>query len=83
MGYQGITSSQIEGIDHATTGMTKHAGIRVQQRGVNLELLDRLLAYGRHEPDHKGCHVVTFDGKALEVVDDNYLGRLTTTMLAG
>ena len=66
MGYQGITSSQIEGIDHATTGMTKHAGIRVQQRGVNLELLDRLLAYGRHEPDHKGCHVVTFDGKALE-----------------
>ncbi len=66
MGNLGITSSQIEGINYATTGLTKHAGIRVQQRGVNREVLDYLLAYGRHEPDHKGCHVVTFDGKALD-----------------
>lgn len=45
--------------------MTKHAGIRAQQRGVNRDVLDCLLAYGRHEPDHKGCHVVTFDGRAF------------------
>lgn len=46
--------------------MTKHAGTRVQQRGVNRDLLDCLLAYGHHEPDHRGCLVVTFDGNAIE-----------------
>jgi hypothetical protein len=66
MSYQGNSSAQIERFDCTTTGMTKHAGIRVQQRGVNRDVLDCLLAYGRHEPDHKGCHVVTFDGKALD-----------------
>lgn len=66
MGYQGTSSSEFERFDGATTGMTKHARIRVQQRGVNRDVLDSLLAYGRHEPDHKGCHVVTFDGKALD-----------------
>ena len=66
MDLQGVSSSSIGHFDRASIGMTKHAGIRIQQRGVNRDLLDCLLAYGRHEPDHKGCHVVTFDGKALE-----------------
>ena len=48
------------------SNLTKHAGIRVQQRGVDRNVLDCLLAYGRHEPDHKGCQVVTFDGRALD-----------------
>ena len=52
MSYQGFSSSDI----------------RVQQRGVNREVLDCLLAYGHHEPDHKGCHVVTFDGKSLDAM---------------
>lgn len=66
MSYQGVSSSEIERIDRAMAGMTKHAGTRVQQRGVNRDVLDCLLAYGHHEPDHKGCQVVTFDGKAIE-----------------
>jgi hypothetical protein len=66
MDFQGVSSSSIGHFDRASIGMTKHAGIRIKQRGVNRELLDCLLAYGRHEPDHRGCHVVTFDGKALE-----------------
>ena len=66
MDFQGISSSAIGRFDRVSVGMTKHAGIRVQQRGVNRDVLDCLLTYGRHEPDHKGCEVVTFDGKALE-----------------
>jgi len=66
MGFLGTSSNAIGPLDRVSVGMTKHAGIRVQQRGVNREVLDCLLAYGRHEPDHRGCHVVTFDGKALE-----------------
>lgn len=66
MGHQETFSLDIGRFDRAYIGMTKHAGIRVQQRGVNRDVLDCLLAYGRHEPDHKGCRIVTFDGKALE-----------------
>ena len=53
-------------LDGVALSMTRHAGIRVQQRGVNRDMLDCLLAYGHHQPDHKGCNIVTFDGKALE-----------------
>jgi hypothetical protein len=66
MSYQGNSSLEATRFNRAPFGMTKHAGIRIQQRGVNRDVLDCLLAYGRHEPDHKGCHVVTFDGEALE-----------------
>ena len=65
MDFQGISSNAAGQLGRVTVSMTKHAGIRVQQRGVNLGLLDCLLAYGHHEPDHKGCHVVTFDGKGM------------------
>jgi hypothetical protein len=66
MDYQEVSLSEIGQFDRASTGMTKHALIRVKQRGVNRDVLDCLLAYGHHEPDHKGCHVVTFNGKAFE-----------------
>ncbi|MDI1244180.1 MAG: hypothetical protein PSV24_02120 [Rhodoferax sp.] len=52
--------------DHASFQLTRHAAIRVQQRGVQREVLDCLLTYGHHEPDHKGCNVVTFDSRAIE-----------------
>lgn len=48
--------------------LTVHAGIRAQQRGVNLSVLACLLKYGRHEHDHMGCEVVTFDGDSLAEV---------------
>ena len=52
--------------DGAVLSMTRHAGIRVQQRGVNRDMLECLIAYGHHEPDHKGCNIVTFNGKAFQ-----------------
>lgn len=66
MSFQGLSSAAIGGYNAGLIGMTKHAVIRLQQRGVNRDMLSCLLAYGHHEPDHKGCHVVTFDGKAME-----------------
>ena len=66
MGLQGISTSENGRFERTAIGMTKHAGIRVQQRGVNRDVLECLLTHGRHEPDHKGCHVVTFDGRALD-----------------
>ena len=52
--------------DEFAIGMTRHACMRAQQRGVKRDLLNCLLDYGHHEPDHKGCNIVTFDGKAFE-----------------
>lgn len=48
--------------------LTIHAGIRAQQRGVDRSVLDCLLQYGRHDHDHMGCEVVTFDGGSLAEV---------------
>lgn len=48
--------------------LTVHAAIRAKQRGVNRSVLDCLLQYGRHEHDHMGCEVVTFDDETLDEV---------------
>lgn len=66
MRFQELSSSETWAVDQAYIGMTKHALARMQQRGVDRDLLQCLLAYGHHEPDHKGCNVVTFDGKAMD-----------------
>ena len=68
MSSQGLSSTEIGRNDVASFALTRHAGIRVQQRAVSRDTLDCLLAYGRHEPDHKGCSVVTFDNKALKAI---------------
>lgn len=68
MSFQELSSSEIGRFDGASYALTRHADIRVQQRGVNRDVLDCLLAYGRHEPDHKGCQVVTFDCKTLQAI---------------
>jgi len=66
MGFLNCSSSENDHFGSAMYALTKHAGIRVQQRGVDRKVLDCLLTYGHHEPDHKGCQVVTFDGQALD-----------------
>lgn len=68
MSSRGLLSTEIGRYDVASYALTRHAHIRVQQRGVSRDTLDCLLAYGRHEPDHKGCSVVTFDGKSLKAI---------------
>ena len=48
--------------------LTPHAEIRVQQRGVDRQVLDCLLLYGRREFDHFGCEIVYFDESGLDKV---------------
>lgn len=48
--------------------LTPHAQIRLQQRGVDRQVLDCLLLYGRREFDHFGCEILYFDEASLETV---------------
>lgn len=48
--------------------LTPHAQMRVQQRGVDREVLDCLVAYGRREFDHCGCEIIFFDEAALALI---------------
>ena len=41
--------------------ITKHAEVRMQQRGVSAEVLDLLLRYGRRTRAGKGAEIVFFD----------------------
>jgi hypothetical protein len=45
--------------------LTPHAAARVQQRGIDLCVLDCLIRYGRREHDHHRCEVVVFDEASL------------------
>jgi hypothetical protein len=48
--------------------LTKHATIRLKQRGVDPSVLDCLIAYGRRDHDHHGAEIVRFDADALRRV---------------
>ena len=41
--------------------LTRHASIRMQQRGITPDTVDALLTYGAKEYDHRGASVVYFD----------------------
>ena len=47
-----------------TNGLTRHAQVRMQQRGIGGEALEDLLAYGRTVHDHHGAQIVFFDHAA-------------------
>jgi hypothetical protein len=47
-----------------TTQLTRHARVRMQQRGIGAEVLEDLLAYGRVVHDHHGAEIVFFDRAA-------------------
>jgi hypothetical protein len=66
MGFLKRSSSENGHFGSAQYTQTEHAGIRVQQRGVDRRVLACLLAFGHHETDHKGCQVVTFGGLGLD-----------------
>lgn len=68
MSSQQISFSDTSRFNVVSYPLTHHASRRVQQRGVNREVLDGLLAYGRYAPDHQGGHVVTFDERALDAL---------------
>ena len=54
--------------DVPALALTAHASVRMRQRGIDHELLDCLLSYGRREHDHRGAEVVTHDRETLERV---------------
>lgn len=68
MSSQVNSSSKTGQFDKASYPLSRHANIRVQQRGVNRDALDCLLVYGRHAHDHQGGQVVTFDGSSLDAL---------------
>jgi Domain of unknown function (DUF4258) len=45
-------------------GMTRHAEVRMQQRGITRQTLESLLTYGAQSHDHSGATVVYFDKRA-------------------
>ena len=47
-----------------TAGLTRHARVRMQQRGIGAEVLENLLAYGRAVHDHRGAEILFFDHAA-------------------
>lgn len=47
-------------------GLSPHAGIRIQQRGIPRDMIQFLVRHGRQQQDHLGGIVVTFDGQSLE-----------------
>ena len=47
-----------------TTGLTQHARVRMQQRGIGPEAVEDLLDYGRVVHDHRGAEIVFFDHAA-------------------
>lgn len=48
--------------------LTAHAEVRMQQRGVERELLECLLEYGEREYDHKGCEIVFLTDSCLDAI---------------
>ena len=41
--------------------MTKHASVRIQQRGIPIAVLENLIEFGREAHDHHGCRIVYFN----------------------
>lgn len=46
------------------TLLTRHAEVRMQQRGITMATLQSLLEYGAKTHDHRGAAIVYFDKKA-------------------
>ncbi len=47
-----------------TNHITRHAQVRMQQRGIGADVLDNLFAYGRAVHDHCGAEILYFDHAA-------------------
>ncbi len=44
--------------------MTRHAQVRLQQRGIPPDVVERLLDFGHEAHDHHGSRIVYFDHQA-------------------
>ena len=57
-------------------GLTRHASIRMQQRGIPPAAVEDLLDFGRVEHDHRGCEIVFFDKAARRRLARERGGRI-------
>ena len=57
-------------------GLTRHAMVRMQQRGIGEQTIDDLLAYGRPMHDHHGAEIIFFDKAAKRRLAEEQGGRL-------
>lgn len=48
--------------------LSVHAEVRMQQRGVERELLECLLEYGARQYDHKGCEIVFLTEDSMDAI---------------
>ena len=59
---------------------TRHALIRMQQRGIRADVVEDLLDFGRTTHDHRGAEIVFFDKAARQRMarerGEDALGRL-------
>ncbi len=64
-----------------TSGLTHHAATRIQQRGVDRQAFECLLAYGSSVHDHRGAEILLFDKRAWKrlerSVDEQTLRRVS------
>lgn len=45
-------------------GISTHARVRMQQRGISESVLERLIEFGKTRHDHRGCEILFFDKSA-------------------
>lgn len=62
--------------------LTAHAEVRMQQRGVERELLECLLEYGARQYDHKGCEIVFVTDGCLDAIARHESQHLWERMVA-
>ena len=60
----------------AIQGLTPHARVRMQQRGIPVDALEDLLDFGHVEYDHRGCELVYFDKTARRRLAREHGGQL-------
>ena len=52
--------------------VTQHAAVRMQQRGIDPEILHCLLTWGREQHDHRGARIVYFDKHARSQLERGF-----------
>lgn len=61
---QAMNIARLETLRPRAAGLTRHAQVRMQQRGIGEEVLDNLFAYGKVVHDHRGAEILFFDRAA-------------------
>ena len=66
----------------AMSSLSAHAEVRMQQRGVERDLLECLLEYGVRQYDHKGCEIVFLTEDSMDAIARHEPRHLLVRMAA-